>query len=74
MNAKRKKILPKDNTELLELLCEDGEHLIIKKSSIDGLWGDNEQTTIYFNGNAIRVTNPLSELLLHTGLASKNTA
>ena len=73
MNAKRKKILPKDNTKLLELVDEDGIYAVIKKSAITGVFGNNKSSTICFDGQTVTTKFSLKEALTFVGFC-KDTA
>ena len=73
MKKTRKKILPKDNTELLELVDEDGIYAVIKKSAITGVFGNNKSSTICFDGQTVATKFPLKRTLILVGFC-KDTA
>ena len=55
------------NDDVILLVGDNGEKLAIRTSCVTAVGADSESTTIYFQGNALRVNNPLNEVLVMVG-------
>ena len=71
---KETKLEISDTDDLIDISNTNGDRMVIKKTSVDGVFGDKNSTIIYLNGSVITINGQyLDDLLDCVGLTKRTS-